>query len=162
MDGNGRWAGLRHLPRVEGHRAGTRAVREIRDSARIGLKYMTLYAFSVENWKRPAAEVATLMALLKRTCAPNSRRCSSTTSVWRSIGRTQELPPDVQHELHVRDGAYEPEHRHRPDLALNYGGRAEIVDAVRAAMAQGCGPTTSTRARLRGCSTPTADPTPIC
>ena len=62
MDGNGRWAGRRHLPRVEGHRAGTRAVREvIETSARLGLKYITLYAFSVENWKRPAAEVATLM-----------------------------------------------------------------------------------------------------
>ena len=67
MDGNGRWAGERHLPRVEGHRAGIDAVRDVVEtSARVGLEVLTLYAFSVENWKRPAAEVSTLMLLLKR------------------------------------------------------------------------------------------------
>ena len=67
MDGNGRWAGQRHLPRVEGHRAGIDAVRDVVEtSARLGLEVLTLYAFSVENWKRPAAEVSTLMMLLKR------------------------------------------------------------------------------------------------
>ncbi len=138
MDGNGRWAGRRHLPRVEGHRAGTRAVREvIETSARLGLRYITLYAFSVENWKRPASEVATLMALLKRylrseldtLLANNIRLCI--------IGRTQDLSPDVQHELDV---AVERTSRNTGTvltIALNYGGRAEIVDAVRAALAQG-------------------------
>ena len=67
MDGNGRWAGRRHLPRVEGHRAGIQSVREVLEtSARLGLRVLTLYAFSVENWKRPAAEVSTLMMLLRR------------------------------------------------------------------------------------------------
>ena len=67
MDGNGRWAGERHLPRVEGHRAGIDAVRDVvESSARLGLEVLTLYAFSVENWKRPATEVGTLMMLLKR------------------------------------------------------------------------------------------------
>ena len=67
MDGNGRWASRRHLPRVEGHRSGINAVREtVEASARLGIDVLTLYAFSLENWKRPEAEVATLMALLKR------------------------------------------------------------------------------------------------
>src|ERR687885_2738247 len=67
MDGNGRWAAQRHLPRVEGHRAGIESVREVVEgSARLGIKVLTLYAFSVENWKRPVTEVSTLMALLKR------------------------------------------------------------------------------------------------
>jgi undecaprenyl diphosphate synthase len=67
MDGNGRWAAQRHLPRVEGHRAGIDSVREVvESSARLGIQVLTLYAFSVENWKRPATEVSTLMSLLKR------------------------------------------------------------------------------------------------
>src|SRR5712691_3808219 len=67
MDGNGRWAARRHLPRVEGHRAGINAVRDVVEtSARLGIEVLTLYAFSLENWKRPEAEVSTLMALLKR------------------------------------------------------------------------------------------------
>ena len=68
MDGNGRWAGRRHLPRVEGHRAGIQSVRDVVEtSARLGLRVLTLYAFSVENWKRPAAEVSTLMMLLRES-----------------------------------------------------------------------------------------------
>ena len=141
MDGNGRWAGLRHLPRVEGHRAGTRAVREvIETSARLGLKYITLYAFSVENWKRPAAEVATLMALLKRYLRSELETLLTNNIRFEVIGRTQELSPDVQHELHV---AMERTSRNTGTvltIALNYGGRAEIVDAVRAALAQGLQP----------------------
>ena len=141
MDGNGRWAGLRHLPRVEGHRAGTRAVREvIETSARLGLKYITLYAFSVENWKRPAAEVATLMALLKRYLRSELETLLTNNIRLEVIGRTQELSTDVQHELHV---AIERTSRNTGTvltIALNYGGRAEIVDAVRAALAQGLQP----------------------
>ena len=141
MDGNGRWAGLRHLPRVEGHRAGTRAVREvIETSARIGLKYITLYAFSVENWKRPAAEIATLMALLKRYLRSELETLLDNNIRFEVIGRTQELSPDVQHELHV---AMERTSRNTGTvltIALNYGGRAEIVDAVRAVITRGMQP----------------------
>ena len=132
MDGNGRWAARRHLPRVEGHRAGTRAVREvIETSARLGLKYITLYAFSVENWKRPAAEVATLMALLKRYLRSELETLLTNNIRLEVIGRTQELSTDVQHELHV---AIERTSRNTGTvltIALNYGGRAEIIDAVR-------------------------------
>jgi undecaprenyl diphosphate synthase len=141
MDGNGRWAGLRHLPRVEGHRAGTRAVREvIETAARLGLRYLTLYAFSVENWKRPAAEVATLMALLKRYLRSELETLLTNNIRLEVIGRTHELAPDVQHELHV---AMERTSRNTGTvltIALNYGGRAEIVDAVRHAIAQGLRP----------------------
>jgi undecaprenyl diphosphate synthase len=138
MDGNGRWAGLRHLPRVEGHRAGTRAVREvIETAARLGLRYLTLYAFSVENWKRPAAEVATLMALLKRYLRSELETLLTNNIRLEVIGRTHELAPDVQHELHV---AMERTSRNTGTvltIALNYGGRAEIVDAARRAIREG-------------------------
>ena len=82
MDGNGRWAAQRHLPRVEGHRAGIDSVRDVVEtSARLGIDVLTLYAFSVENWKRPRAEVNTLMMLLKRYIRARARaRCSRTTS----------------------------------------------------------------------------------
>ena len=149
MDGNGRWAGQRHLPRVEGHRAGTRAVREvIETSARVGLKYITLYAFSVENWKRPAAEVTTLMALLKRYLRSELDMLSSNNIRFSVIGRTQELSADVQHELHV---AMERTSRNTGTvltIALNYGGRAEIVDAVRTAIGQGLRPEDIDEARF--------------
>jgi undecaprenyl diphosphate synthase len=149
MDGNGRWAGRRHLPRVEGHRAGTRAVREvIETSARLGLKYITLYAFSVENWKRPASEVATLMALLKRYLRSELETLLANNIRLNIIGRTHELSPDVQHELHV---AMERTRRNTGTvltIALNYGGRAEIVDAVRQAIADGLRPEDVDEARV--------------
>ena len=149
MDGNGRWAGQRHLPRVEGHRAGTRAVREvIETSARVGLKYITLYAFSVENWKRPAAEVTTLMALLKRYLRSELETLLTNNIRFNVIGRTHELAPDVQHELHV---AMERTSRNTGTvltIALNYGGRAEIVDAVRNAIGQGLRPEDIDEARF--------------
>jgi undecaprenyl diphosphate synthase len=149
MDGNGRWAGRRHLPRVEGHRAGTRAVREvIETSARLGLKYITLYAFSVENWKRPPSEVSTLMALLKRYLRSELETLLTNNIRLNIIGRTHELSPDVQHELHV---AMERTSRSTGTvltIALNYGGRAEIVDAVRMAIADGLKPEDVDEARF--------------
>ena len=149
MDGNGRWAGQRHLPRVEGHRAGTRAVREvIETSARLGIQVLTLYAFSVENWKRPAAEVATLMALLKRYLRSELKTLTDNNIRFQVIGRIEELSADVQREL-----AAGIEHtRHNTgtvlNIALNYGGRAEIVDAVRRALAEGISPDALDEARF--------------
>jgi undecaprenyl diphosphate synthase len=149
MDGNGRWAGRRHLPRVEGHRAGTRAVREvIETSARVGLQYITLYAFSVENWKRPAAEVATLMALLKRYLRSELNTLLANNIRLRIIGRTHELSPDVQHELQVAIERTCHNTGTVLTIALNYGGRAEIVDAVRTALAQGLRPDELDEARF--------------
>src|SRR4029077_20998228 len=102
MDGNGRWAAQRHLPRVEGHRAGIDSVRDVVEtSARIGIEVLTLYAFSVENWKRPRAEVNTLMMLLKRYIRLELGTLNTNNIKFQVIGRSDELAPDVRHELDI-------------------------------------------------------------
>src|ERR1700759_301731 len=109
MDGNGRWAAQRHLPRVEGHRAGIDSVRDVVEtSARLGIEVLTLYAFSVENWKRPRAEVNTLMMLLKRYIRLELSTLLKNNIQFRVIGRADELSPDVQHELEI--GVRQTEH----------------------------------------------------
>jgi undecaprenyl diphosphate synthase len=132
MDGNGRWAKLRHKPRVEGHRAGIASVRDVVEtSARLGLQVLTLYAFSVENWKRPQSEVTTLMGLLKRYLRSELETLLRNNIRFRVIGRMSELPDDVQEEL--RRGMERTADRTGLlfNIALNYGGRTEITDAVR-------------------------------
>src|SRR5829696_659470 len=100
MDGNGRWAAQRHLPRVEGHRAGIESVRDtVETAARLGIGVLTLYAFSVENWKRPATEVGTLMMLLKRYLRSELNTLLKNNIRFRVIGRVEELAPDIQEEL---------------------------------------------------------------
>lgn len=132
MDGNGRWAKLRHKRRVEGHRAGIAAVRDtVETSARLGLEVLTLYAFSVENWKRPKAEVATLMALLKRYLRLELQTLLRNNIRFRVIGRMGDLPPDVQVELQRAMDATAHETGLQFNIALNYGGRTEITDAVK-------------------------------
>jgi undecaprenyl diphosphate synthase len=141
MDGNGRWAAQRHLPRVEGHRAGIDSVRDVVEtSARLGIGVLTLYAFSVENWKRPRAEVNTLMMLLKRYIRLELNTLLKNNIRFKVIGRSDELSPDVRHELEI--GIRQTEHNTgmQFNIALNYGGRAEIVDAARRAMAAGLSP----------------------
>src|SRR4029450_11312409 len=102
MDGNGRWAAQRHLPRVEGHRAGIDSVRDVVEtSARLRIHVLTLSAFSVENWKRPRAEVNTLMMLLKRYIRLELATLLENNIQFRVIGRPEELSPDVQDELEV-------------------------------------------------------------
>src|SRR5712692_10578270 len=97
MDGNGRWAAQRHLPRVEGHRAGIDSVRDVVEtSARLGIEVLTLFAFSMENWKRPLTEVNTLMTLLKRDLGLELGALLKNNIRFLVIGRTDELPPDVQ------------------------------------------------------------------
>ncbi len=141
MDGNGRWAGRRHLPRVEGHRAGIESVRAVLEtSARLGLEVLTLYAFSVENWKRPATEVGTLMGLLKRYLRSELSTLLENNIRFRVIGRPDGLAPDIREEL---DDAAERTASNTGlvfNIALNYGGRTEIVDAARAAIASGISP----------------------
>ncbi len=141
MDGNGRWAAQRHLPRVEGHRAGIDSVRDVvESSARLGIDVLTLYAFSIENWKRPRAEVNTLMTLLKRYIRLELGTLLSNNIQFRVIGRPEELAPDVQHELELGIRQTENNTGMQFNIALNYGGRAEIVDAARRAMAAGVAP----------------------
>jgi undecaprenyl diphosphate synthase len=138
MDGNGRWAAQRHLPRVEGHRAGIDSVRDVVEtSARLGIDVLTLYAFSVENWKRPRAEVNTLMMLLKRYIRLELSTLLKNDIKFRVIGRPDELSPDVQHELEIGISRTAGNRGMLFNIALNYGGRAEIVDAARRAIAAG-------------------------
>src|SRR2546428_8715526 len=141
MDGNGRWAAQRHLPRVEGHRAGIDSVREtVETAARLGIDVLTLYAFSVENWKRPAAEVATLMMLLKRYVRLELSTLLKNNIRFRVIGRADELSADVQYELEIGIRQTAGNTGMQFNIALNYGGRAEIVDAAPRALTAGINP----------------------
>ena len=141
MDGNGRWAAQRHLPRVEGHRAGIESVREVVEgSARLGIKVLTLYAFSVENWKRPVTEVSTLMSLLKRYLRLELNTLLRNDIRFRVIGREDELAPDVRTELKMAEEKTATNAGMLFNIALNYGGRAEIVEAVKRLMTSGIPP----------------------
>ena len=138
MDGNGRWAAQRHLPRVEGHRAGIDSVRDVVEtSARLGIEVLTLYAFSVENWKRPVTEVSTLMSLLKRYLRLELKTLLGNNIRFRVIGREDELAPDVRGELKMAEEETARNTGMLFNIALNYGGRAEIVEAARRAIASG-------------------------
>jgi undecaprenyl diphosphate synthase len=141
MDGNGRWAAQRHLPRVEGHRAGIESVRDtVECAARLGIKVLTLYAFSVENWKRPPSEVGTLMMLLKRYLRSELSTLLRNDIRFRVIGRIEELAPDIQAELQEAIARTSGNRGMLFNIALNYGGRAEIVDAARRAIEAGVRP----------------------
>ena len=135
MDGNGRWAMARNLPRVEGHRAGIRSVREtVETAARLGLEVMTLYAFSTENWKRPRYEVSTLMALLKEYLNRELETLRANNLRFRPIGRIDQLDSSVQRELQrAVDGTAECTGT-LIQIALNYSGRQELTDLVRGAV----------------------------
>src|SRR5215203_3986861 len=138
LDGNGRWAAERHLPRVEGHRAGITRVREIVEaSARLGIEALTLYVFSVENWKRPRAEVGTLMMLLKRYLRQELGTLIENNLRFLVIGRLDDLEPELQTELDAAMRRTADNTGMRLNVALNYGGRAEIVDAARQAIREG-------------------------
>ena len=141
MDGNGRWAAQRHLPRVEGHRAGIDAVRDtVETAARLGVKVLTLFAFSVENWKRPPSEVSTLMLLLKRYLRSELRTLLTNNIRFNVIGRMEDLGSDVQQELRAAMERTAASDGMLFNIALNYGGRAEIVDAARRAIESGIHP----------------------
>ncbi|HZB26792.1 MAG TPA: isoprenyl transferase [Vicinamibacterales bacterium] len=141
MDGNGRWAAQRHLPRVEGHRAGIESVREVVEgSARLGIKVLTLYAFSVENWKRPASEVSTLMMLLKRYLRLELSTLLRNNIRFRVIGRAADLAPDIRDELTAAEAKTAGSTGMLFNIALNYGGRAEIVEAAKRLLEAGVRP----------------------
>ena len=135
MDGNGRWAALRGQPRVAGHRAGVEAVRAAVDTgARLGLQALTLYAFSTENWKRPRLEVDALMRMLKRYLRIELDEIDRQNIRFQPIGRVEALADSVRREL---DRAVERTASNTGmtlSVALNYGGRTEIVDAANAAV----------------------------
>jgi undecaprenyl diphosphate synthase len=133
MDGNGRWAKQRGLPRLEGHRRGVETVRTVVDAAReLGIRYITLYAFSVENWKRPAEEVTGLMGLLDYFLKRELDNLIKNRVRLHTIGRTEELPANVRRELDRVKAATAGFTEWNLVLALNYGARTEAADAARA------------------------------
>lgn len=135
MDGNGRWAKRRNLPRMEGHRAGSKAVREIVETcSRIGIKYLTLYAFSKENWKRPQKEIRTLWQLLKDYLKKESNVLVENEFRLNVIGQMDQIPEKTRKELKKVINMTKNYDRFIINLALNYSGRSEIVDAVKKLM----------------------------
>jgi undecaprenyl diphosphate synthase len=138
MDGNGRWAKARGVPRLMGHRAGRESVREaVKGCVALGVDVLTLYTFSTENWNRPRSEIKALMAILRQTLRSERRELRENNVRLRIIGRPGDLPPEVvaaieetQDHLAGCDGLL-------LNLALSYSGRAEIVDAVRRLIAEG-------------------------
>ena len=132
MDGNGRWAKRRHLPRVAGHRAGVEAVRStVETCARLGIEVLTLYAFSVENWKRPPFEIDALMTFLKEYLRKELELIHRNNIRFQTIGRTSELDESVQFELRSATRKTAANTGMVLNVALNYGGRVEMVDAFR-------------------------------
>lgn len=134
MDGNGRWAKKRVLNRIKGHESGAETVRMVvRTSRQIGIKYLTLYAFSTENWQRPESEISALMSLLKRFLDSETRELAE-NGIWlNTIGEITSLPEDVQHSLKQTAEATCRNEGMCLTLALSYGGRAEIARAARQA-----------------------------
>ncbi len=132
MDGNGRWARQQGLPRIEGHRRAATAVREtVTHSARLGIQCLTLYSFSLENWKRPRLEVEGLMALYAEYLASERQEIMDNDIRVRQVGRREGLPEAVLRQLDLTEQASRQNRGLLLCLALNYGSRAEIVDAVR-------------------------------
>ena len=142
MDGNGRWATERGLPRSEGHRAGARQLATVADAAaRLGVQYLTLYAFSTENWRRPIAEVTALMGLLREFVDERlPELVERNIRLW-TIGRTDDLPAPTRNALRKAIEATSHNTGITVTLALSYGGRAEIADAVTRLLAERAGDT---------------------
>src|SRR5246127_2876335 len=133
MDGNGRWAKQRHLPRVEGHRRGADSAREIiRTAGELGIKYLTLYAFSAENWNRPKDEVDALMKYLVHYLKTETKELDKNNVKLEVIGQIWRLPENVQEHLEKSIATLSKNNGLTLVMALSYGSRIEIVEAVRA------------------------------
>ena len=131
MDGNGRWARGRNQMRVQGHRAGVKSVDEVvRTAGEVGVKYLTLYAFSVENWARPKQEINTLMRLLEQFLRDKTDDLNKNNVRLQAIGRLTDLPERVQKQLHRTIAATRNNTGLNLILALSYSGRVEIIEAV--------------------------------
>jgi undecaprenyl diphosphate synthase len=137
MDGNGRWAQKRHLPRIAGHRSGTQSARiTIETCARLKIEALTLYAFSVENWRRPKTEIDFLMALLREYLRKEMPLIQKNEIRMRFLGRLEELPAGVQKDAREAMEKTAGNKGMVLCVALNYGGRAEIVDAMNAILSE--------------------------
>ena len=132
MDGNGRWARARGVPRLMGHRAGRESVREVvKGCVALGVEVLTLYTFSVENWNRPRREVEALMAILKQTLRDERDELKANNVRLQVIGRPDDLPPPVRKAIEESEAFLSGSTGLRLILAMSYSGRAELVDAVR-------------------------------
>jgi undecaprenyl diphosphate synthase len=141
MDGNGRWAQRRWLPRAAGHRAGINVLTPLLETAgRAGVKTLTLYAFSTENWARPEQEVSTLMRLFLETARDKVPELNERGARLRFLGRREGLPSPVLDALHEAEERTAGNDKLDVYIALNYGGRSEIVDAARRIAADGLPP----------------------
>jgi undecaprenyl diphosphate synthase len=133
MDGNGRWARLRKRPPAVGHRAGLEAIRRVGDAAdKLGVRVLTVYAFSTENWSRPRAEVGALMRLFDRVLREEVEGLHRRGAQLRFCGRTHELSPHLQRRMAQAVERTRHNRRSVLNVAINYGGRVELVDAIRA------------------------------
>ncbi len=138
MDGNGRWATRRHLPRLAGHRAGVNALRRVVECAvDEQIEMLSVYAFSTENWGRPRKEVNGLLRLLWETIRSDVDRLHREGVRLRHLGRLQDLSPDIQEAIHYMQDLTRNNTRLSLNVCFNYGGRAELVDAVRQIIADG-------------------------
>jgi undecaprenyl diphosphate synthase len=132
MDGNGRWAAKRGLPRISGHRAGVEAVRRVVEAcAHLKIEVLTLYAFSAENWRRPEEEIEALWSLLREYLAREEKTLMENNILLHAIGRIEELPGKVKEGIKMTMAKTANNTGLKLFIALNYGGRGEIVDAVR-------------------------------
>jgi undecaprenyl diphosphate synthase len=137
MDGNGRWARQRGLPRLEGHRASPDSVRDtVRVCDELGVQFLTLYTFSAENWQRPESEVAALMALIEQTLRAESQALHERNVRVRLLGAREALPEPLQEEIRRVEDLTGGNAGVTLQLAINYGGRQEIVHAARALAAE--------------------------
>jgi len=132
MDGNGRWAQKRKLPRMEGHRRGAISLKEaVKACVEFGVKYLTVYAFSTENWKRPKKEVGFLMKLLSSTIEREMDDLKKNKIRVRFLGRISMLPEDLRNKIRSAENKTEGNSRLNLNIMLSYGGRAELTDAVK-------------------------------
>lgn len=138
MDGNGRWAKQRGLPRIEGHRRGANSLKEVVKASReLGIKYLTVYAFSTENWKRPKEEVGFLMRLLSSTIDREIDELNKNRIRLRFLGKLDMLPQNLQNKIKTAQEKTKDNNKLTMNIMLSYGGRAEIVDAVKSIVKKG-------------------------
>jgi len=141
MDGNGRWAVSHGLPRYEGHRAGVRNIRNVVEACvELGIKYLTVYAFSTENWSRPPEEVSMLLSILENVLKTETPELHKNGVQIRHLGSLDELPEHLQHEIRKALELTKYNDRLVLSVAYNYGGRAEIVHAVKRIILEGVPP----------------------
>jgi undecaprenyl diphosphate synthase len=149
MDGNGRWARERGLPRLSGHRAGTENIRRIIESCvEFGIQVLTLYAFSTENWRRPGSEVNGLMMILAEVIERETAKLHENGAQLRHIGSLEGVPTELRRRVQYAVDLTRLNSRLVVNVAFNYGGRAELVDAVRRLIADGVRPEDVTEERI--------------